>query len=181
MFGMYFPFLACSCLCLGLFGLSSCGPDEGARAAGSSVAYDQMLRLLYKHTVPTVAPAALAQQLSGPDAPLLLDVRSPAEYGVSHLRGAELLPYDAVPTAELAGVDRRRPVVVYCSVGYRSERLGDRLRALGFENVRNLYGGLFEWVNEGYPVENAAGPTPNVHPYSAVWSPWLKRGRKIYK
>ncbi|MBF9140113.1 rhodanese-like domain-containing protein [Hymenobacter properus] len=178
---MYLPLIACSCLCLGMFGLSSCGSGETSRPAGSSSAYDHMLRLLYKHTVPTVAPATLAHELSAPTAPLLLDARTPAEYAVSHLRGAELVPYDSVPTAEFPGVDRRRPVVVYCSVGYRSERLGDRLWALGFAHVRNLYGGLFEWVNEGYPVENAAGPTANVHPYSALWGAWLKRGRKAYK
>jgi len=178
---MYLPLIACSCLCLGIFGLSSCGSEDAGRPTGPSSAYAHMLRLLYKHTVPTVGPAALAQELNTPKVPLLLDARTPDEYAVSHLRGAELVPYDSVPTAEFAGVDRRRQVVVYCSVGYRSERLGDRLRALGFEHVRNLYGGLFEWVNEGYPVENAAGPTPNVHPYSALWGAWLKRGRKVYK
>lgn len=178
---MYFSLIACSCLCLGIFGLNSCGPDDAQRPAGSSSAYDSMLRLLYKHTVPTVAPATLAREIEAPTAPLLLDARTPAEYAVSHLRGAELVPYESVPTAEFSGVDRRRPVVVYCSVGYRSERLGDRLRALGFTEVRNLYGGLFEWVNEGYPVVNAAGPTQNVHPYSALWGSWLKRGRKSYK
>lgn len=140
-----------------------------------------MLRLLYKHTVPTVAPAALAGELNRPGAPLLLDARTPAEYAVSHLSGATLVPYDSVPTAEFAGVDRSRPVVVYCSVGYRSERLGDRLHALGFQHVRNLYGGLFEWVNEGHAVVDAKGPTAKVHPYSALWGVWLKRGRKAYQ
>ncbi|MBF9220578.1 rhodanese-like domain-containing protein [Hymenobacter ruricola] len=177
---MTFALVASSCLCLGLFGLSSCAADE-AGGASASPAYRRMLQLLYKHTVPTVAPAALAQQLGQPGAPLLLDVRTPDEYAVSHLQGAQLVPYDSVATQEFPGVDRARPVVVYCSVGARSERLGERLRSLGFGHVSNLYGGLFEWVNEGYPVVNAQGPTPNVHPYSVLWGAWLKRGHKVYK
>ena len=98
-----------------------------------------------------------------------------------HLRGARFVAFDSVATAQFAGLDRRQPVVVYCSVGVRSERLGERLHALGFRNVRNLYGGLFEWVNEGHPVVNAAGPTADVHPYSAFWGSWLRRGRKVYE
>ena len=177
---MTFAFVASSFLCLGLFGLSSCGPDDAGQP-GASPAYRRMLQLLYKHTVPTVTPAALAQALATPDVPLLLDVRTPAEYGVSHLSGAQLVLYDSVATQEFPGVDRSRPVVVYCSVGARSERLGERLRSLGFQHVHNLYGGLFEWVNEGYPVVNAQGPTQDVHPYSALWGTWLKRGRKVYQ
>jgi rhodanese-related sulfurtransferase len=177
---MSFAYLGCSCLVLSLLSLQGCAADE-AKQAGASPAYRQMLRLLYKHTVPTVAPATLARALAQGEAPLLLDVRTATEFGVSHLSGAQLVPYDSVATQEFPGVDRSRPVVVYCSVGYRSERLGDRLRTLGFQHVSNLYGGLFEWVNEGYPVVNAQGATPNVHPYSPLWSTWLKRGHKVYK
>ena len=166
---------------MGLMGLSACGADEPSRPVGTSSAYARMLRLLYKHTVPTVAPATLAGELNQTDAPLLLDARTPDEYAVSHLLGAQLVPYAEVPTVEFSGVDRNRPVVVYCSVGYRSERLGDRLRALGFQHVRNLYGGIFEWVNEGHVVVDAQGPTARVHPYSALWGIWLKRGRKAYQ
>jgi 3-mercaptopyruvate sulfurtransferase SseA len=76
---------------------------------------------------------------------------------------------------------RQQTVVVYCSVGYRSERVGERLKALGFRDVRNLYGGIFQWVNEGRPVYNATGPTRQVHPYSALWSTWLRQGEAVYK
>ena len=140
-----------------------------------------MLRMLYRNTVPTVPAATLARELRQPAAPLLLDARTPAEYQVSHLPGARFVNADSIATATFADLDRQQPVVVYCSVGARSERLGERLHALGFRNMRNLYGGLFEWVNQGYPVVNAQGITPNVHPYSPLWSLWLKRGHKVYK
>jgi rhodanese-related sulfurtransferase len=161
--------------------LSACNPGRADDQAGSDMLYQQLLRTLYRRTVPTVAPAVLARELAAPAAPLLLDVRTPAEFQVSHLQGARFVNFDSLATERLADVPRTRPVVVYCSVGVRSERLGEHLHALGFRQVRNLYGGLFEWVNEGYPVYDANGLTANVHPYSAVWSPWLKRGHKVYE
>ena len=164
----------------GAVALSACG-NGSQEPVGTSAAYARMLRVLYRNTVPTVAPAALAWELRQGQAPLLLDVRTPTEYRVSHLAGARFVNFDSLQTEQFAGVDRRRSVVVYCSVGYRSERLGERLQVLGFRQVRNLYGGLFEWVNQGYDVYNAQGRTANVHPYSAVWSPWLQKGQKVYE
>ena len=166
---------------LGLLALAGCGPDAETTPTRPSVLYQQLLRTIYRHTVPTVPAAELAEELRRPKAPLLLDARTPAEFRVSHLAGARFVDFDSVPTARFAGLDRGQPVVVYCAVGLRSERLGERLHALGFRHVRNLYGGLFEWVNEGHPVVNAAGATGDVHPYSPFWGSWLRRGRKVYK
>ncbi|HEX8657433.1 MAG TPA: rhodanese-like domain-containing protein [Hymenobacter sp.] len=168
-------------LSLSLLGLMTCGPADASRRSGPSPNYERLLRRLYRNTVPTVTPAALLRELSRPVPPVLLDARAPAEFKVSHLRGARFVNYDSIATEKFAGLDRAQPVVVYCSVGYRSERLGERLHALGFRQVRNLYGGLFEWVNEGYPVYNAQGRTNNVHPYSALWGMWLERGHKAYE
>lgn len=166
--------------CASLLVLGACGPRAADTPSGPSVLYEQLLHTLYRHTVPTVPAAELALELQQPAPPLLLDVRTPAEFQVSHLAGARFVDAQSVPTAQFAELDHNRPVVVYCSVGVRSERLGERLHALGFRHVRNLYGGLFEWVNEGHPVYNAAGLTAGVHPYSAFWGTWLKRGRKTY-
>ena len=166
---------------LGLLALVGCGPEAATTPTRPGVLYQQLLRTLYRRTVPTVPVADLARELQQPTPPLLLDARTPAEFQVSHLAGAQFVDFDSIPTAQFADLDRRRPVVVYCSVGVRSERLGERLHALGFQHVRNLYGGLFEWVNEGQPVINAAGATANVHPYSAFWGAWLRRGNKVYE
>ena len=149
-----------TCLSFSLWALSACGQGDAGPARGPSPTYARLLRTLYRNSVPTVAPAALAHELQQPAAPLLLDVRTPAEYRVSHLRGARFVPFDSLAVETFAGVDRRQPVVVYCSVGYRSERLGERLHALGFRHVRNLYGGLFEWVNEGTPYTTLRVPPP---------------------
>ena len=167
--------------CFGLLALAGCGPEAGATPTRPSVLYQQLLRTIYRHTVPTVPANELAAELRQGTPPLLLDVRTPAEFRVSHLAGARFVDFESVPTAQFVGLDREQPVVVYCSVGLRSERLGERLHALGFRQVRNLYGGLFEWVNEGHPVVNAAGATTDVHPYSTFWGSWLRRGQKVYE
>ena len=161
--------------------LAACGQPGPGSGNGPSAAYARLLHGLYRGTVPTVRPAALAAELrQHPGTVLLLDTRAPNEFNVSHLAGAQLVDFAHYQTLDLAGVPRTRPVVVYCSVGARSEKVGEHLRALGFGSVRNLYGGLFEWINEGYPTVNAQGPTQQVHPYSALWGIWLKKGEKSY-
>lgn len=165
----------------GLWALPACGQDTSVPETVSP-AYRQMLRTLYRETVPVIQAADLANVLRArPRQVLLLDTRTPAEYRVSHLQGARFIDFDSYEQADFAGVSRQQTVVVYCSVGYRSERVGERLKALGFRDVRNLYGGIFQWVNEGRPVYNATGPTRQIHPYSALWSGWLRQGELVYK
>lgn len=106
----------------------------------------------------------------------LFDVRSQAEYDVSHLRSA--VRVDADTTAETFA-SRFGPsvsgkiVVFYCSVGSRSSRLADRLSAkltaLGVASVHNLSGGIFGWHNEARPVVDARGPTEFVHAFDNSW------------
>ena len=155
----------------------SAGPN---RPAGSSRLYDEILANLYGDLVPTVQPAALAAQLRAhPDSVLLLDTRTPEEYEVSHLEGAKLVDYNSYKNQGLEDIPRTRSVVVYCSVGARSQNVGEYLRALGFNKVSNLYGGLFEWVNEGYAMCNSTGPTRQVHPYNTLWGLLLREGEKV--
>ena len=72
-------------------------------------------------------------------------------------------------------------LVVYCSVGYRSEKIGEKLKALGFSKVYNLYGGIFEWSNRGYPlVDQKEQPTTKVHAFNKDWGRWLEQGTKVY-
>lgn len=145
-----------------------------------SSAYRLMLKKLLSHTVPEMQVQQLAADTSGV---LLLDAREPKEFAVSHLTGALHVGYDDFKlTAMPDSLAKDRPIVVYCSVGYRSEKVAEQLRAAGYSQVSNLYGGIFEWVNQGNPVVDSRGSvTQRVHAYSRTWGVWLKKGKKVYE
>jgi len=113
---------------------------------------------------------------------LFLDARKKEEYTISHLKNAVWVGYknfDAV-TVLNAIRDINKPIVVYCSIGIRSENIGEKLTAMGFINVKNLYGGIFEWKNNGKPVYNSKEKeTDSVHTFNKYWGRLLHSGIKV--
>ena len=115
---------------------------------------------------------------------LLIDAREYEEYKVSHIDKAVFVGYDNLNLKPIEKVPRDTKVVVYCSVGYRSERVGEKLKEMGFTNVYNLYGGIFEWVNQGYKVVDSNGnEVKQVHAYNKNWGKWVSNDNyeKVYK
>jgi rhodanese-related sulfurtransferase len=99
---------------------------------------------------------------------LILDVRAPEEYAVSHLHGAlNITPEQLLTTSQERPV--RDGVLVYCSAGVRSGRAVQRLARHGITDGLNLIGGLFDWANQGLPMVG-----DKVHPFSARWASLLK-------
>ena len=77
--------------------------------------------------------------------------------------------------------NKNKTIVVYCSIGYRSEKIAEKLRRKGY-TVFNLYGGIFDWKNKGNTVVDSLGnTTEKVHAYNEAWSKWLFNGQKVYK
>lgn len=105
--------------------------------------------------------------------PTLLDVRTAEEFAVSHLPGAIRVDPER-PDLRSLELAQRSPVVVYCSVGYRSAAILDDLRGLGLGEVYNLRGGIFAWANEGRPIVRDQAPATSVHPYNAIWGRLLR-------
>ncbi len=137
--------------------------------------YDKKLDKLYKGTVPVIMPDSV------PSNAVFLDTRESEEFDVSHIENAIFTGYDDFNTESLKDLSKTDTIVVYCSVGYRSERIGEKLLKMGFSNVYNLYGGIFQWKNEGKTVVNNQGEeTEKVHTYNKNWSKWLTRGEKVY-
>lgn len=142
----------------------------------SDTAYDLLLSSLLSHSVPEVSVNEIE---SGQYR--VLDARAYREFEVSHIAGATWVGYDDFDLARLAGIATHAQVAVYCSVGYRSERIAKRLLQQGYTNVVNVYGGIFQWVNTRHPVVTQNGAeTERVHAYSKSWGVWLKRGKPIY-
>lgn len=117
------------------------------------------------------------------DTVVILDTREIKEYKVSHIPTAKYAGYDRFSIEDILTEfhNKNTPIVVYCSLGIRSEDIGEKLQENGFTNVKNLYGGIFEWKNNAFPVIDSEGKeTENVHVYSRFWGRWLKKGKKIY-
>jgi len=111
---------------------------------------------------------------SNTDSYYILDAREKEEYTTSHIPGAHYIGYDDLDLSALEGIPKDKPIVVYCSIGYRSEKVGEKLLDRGFMNVQNLYGSIFEWSNRGFPVYNSEGQaTTKVHTYNKRWSKWV--------
>ncbi len=139
--------------------------------------FDLLLHGLLQRTVPEIsAEQAYRQQADV----VFLDARTHEEFEVSHLPQAVYVGYTDFDPARLETLDKEQVLVVYCSVGYRSERITQRLLQLGYMKVFNLYGGIFEWVNRGYPVVQQGKPTQLVHTFDKTWKPWLMRGTAVY-
>ncbi|XP_072834505.2 sulfurtransferase Alvin_2599 [Pogona vitticeps] len=128
-----------------------------------------------------------------PEKLLLLDTRTPAEFDVSHLPGALLVPSDANALLEVFKAwslqepgSGPRDIVCYCTVGYRSSRaaqllnsfLAQELAGRDFgtsSKIYNLRGGLVMWGSERRPmVDQQEKPTSVVHPYNSVWARLLE-------
>ena len=122
--------------------------------------------------VKQISTDALATWLSETNrpAPLLIDVRSDAEFRVSHLRNA--LHTDSVQrvkTLAAESTNQGRPIVVYCAVGYRSSAFAQKLQKAGVTDVFNLEGSIFQWANEGRGVFRGKERVKEVHPYDKKW------------
>ena len=91
----------------------------------------------------------------GPDA-YLLDVREPDEWESGHAPGAHHLPMMEVP-ARMADVPTDADVVVVCRSGGRSGQVVSYLLGNGWDNVRNLEGGMKAWAAAGRDVVSEDG------------------------
>ncbi len=111
---------------------------------------------------------------------IILDTRKRREYDVSHLPGA-IWAGDDLDLEKLPQIKKHQKIVVYCSVGIRSEDFGEQLLEAGFTQVYNLYGSIFSWKDAGFEIVNLDGrPTDSVHVYSRKWGNYLKTGKKVY-
>ena len=115
---------------------------------------------------------------------ILLDARELKEYNVSHIPNSTYVGYDNfdLDTVVKSIPDTSKTIVIYCSVGIRSEDIAEQLKKKGYTNVYNLFGGIFEWKNNNFPLINLEGnETDYIHAYSKDWSKWLLKGTKIYE
>ena len=155
-----------------LIPLVSCGQDRTLH---------EEVDVLLRKTVPIVSKSDLDEMAAKGVSFHLLDCRAAEEFAVSHLPNAEFSDYGTFEADQLGGRSKEDSIIVYCSIGYRSERIGEKLQNAGYKHVFNLYGGIFDWTNNGGALVNPQNlSTDSVHTYNKQWSRFLEKGVKVY-
>jgi len=140
--------------------------------------FDMYLQNKLKHSVKEWDVTQLKKDTSV----IIIDVREKSEYDVSHISNAMNFPYKKFKAEQISHISKDKKLVIYCSVGYRSEKIAEKLVKSGYKNTYNLYGGIFEWVNRGYTIyDKEQKSTKKVHAYSPAWGVWLEKGEKVYE
>ena len=151
---------------------------QSSASIAQSKSFDVLLRGLIKKTVPIIKVQELKSKSTEV---VLLDARELEEFEVSHLRNARYVGFNNFSLEGIKDIPKTAPIVVYCSIGVRSEKIGEKLLAAGYTNVKNCYGSIFEWVNQGNEIVDMQNqPTQKIHVYNKKWGVWVNKGEKVY-
>jgi adenylyltransferase/sulfurtransferase len=99
-----------------------------------------------------ITPVELKQKLDAGESPLILDVREPNEYQINRIEGSTLIPLGELPR-RYQELPRDREIVTQCKMGGRSAKAMEFLQSVGFTRVRNLKGGILEWIDKVDPSQ----------------------------
>lgn len=148
----------------------------------NKMGFDLMIKTLITGDVDTLDGEAVSEMLSRGEQVALLDAREKQEFEVSHIPNSRFVGHNDFELERLEGISKSDTIVVYCSVGKRSEDIARKISQAGYSNVYNYFGGIFDWTNRGFPVVNTSNEkTSCVHPYSKVWGIWVNNLEKCYE
>lgn len=106
----------------------------------------------------TISASELQQVLVRDGNAVVLDVRTPAEFGAVHVPQATNVPLDDLDSHLAAGrISRDQPVYLLCQSGGRATRAAEKLSAQGFAQAVVVEGGTNAWVAAQLPVTRGAG------------------------
>ena len=97
--------------------------------------------------VPTITAIDLKQKFDRHDKFVLVDVREPFEYEITHIPGSKLIPLGELP-ARLSELDSADDIVLQCKSGGRSAKALRILQEAGFRKLSNLEGGITAWSDK---------------------------------
>lgn len=94
-----------------------------------------------------ISPKELKISLDRGDKLVLVDVREEWEYSLAKLDGSILIPLGILPQS-LARLNRDSEIIAICHHGMRSADATNFLLQQGFQNVKNLVGGIDAWSTQ---------------------------------
>jgi rhodanese-related sulfurtransferase len=103
---------------------------------------------------PAMPAADVKARLGTPQAPLMVDLRTPPEFAIAHLPGAVNIPLSELEKR----VDEVRPaagrtLLIYCLNGSRTRQAEPLLYARDINSFYHLEGELEGWLRDNYPIE----------------------------
>ena len=99
-----------------------------------------------------ITAVELKKKLDAGETPFILDVREPNEYQINRIPGSVLIPLGELPR-RYQELPKDREIISQCKMGSRSARAMDFLKTVGFTNVKNLKGGILDWVDKVDPSQ----------------------------
>jgi len=101
-----------------------------------------------------ISPQQVYDAVYGEDSVQLVDVRTPEEYRVSHLKGSQNICVTSDDFEEkVKTLDKNKPVYVYCKVGGRSASAAKKLHKMGFTKIYDMDGGILLWEEKKLETE----------------------------
>jgi rhodanese-related sulfurtransferase len=103
---------------------------------------------------PGMSAAQVKAKLGTPQAPLMVDLRTPPEFAIAHLPGAVNIPLkELAKRVNEVRPEKDRVLLIYCLDGNRTRQAEPVLYAHGIDNFYHLDGSLEGWLKDGYPIE----------------------------
>ena len=134
--------------CAGKKGVSKESSDKGTAPGTSAAEAGSQEMAEYVKLKPEEAKA----RIDSGDAIVIVDVRTPEEYGESHIGNAINIPVEDIGAEKPEALpDTDAEIMVYCRSGVRSKQAADKLLGLGYKNIKDI-GGIKDW-----PYETVAG------------------------
>jgi adenylyltransferase/sulfurtransferase len=99
-----------------------------------------------------ITPVELKKRLEAGDDLFILDVREPNEYQINRIPGSTLIPLGELPR-RYQELPKDKEIIAHCKMGGRSAKAQDFLKSVGISNVKNLKGGILEWVDKVDPSQ----------------------------
>src|SRR5882762_1056512 len=94
----------------------------------------------------------LKKRIDAGDDVFILDVREPNEYQICRIPGAVLIPLGELPR-RYAELPKDKDIVAHCKMGGRSAKAQEFLQSVGFKRVKNLRGGILDWIDKVDPSQ----------------------------
>ena len=124
----------------------------------SQVEFDKLADEVSNGNVPDISANRVKMEK---ESFIILDCRGVNEFEISHIEDARRVGFDDFDLSQLEDLPKSAKIVTYCTVGKRSEKIGEKLLDAGYTNVHNLHGSILSWINEGNPVIDGQGRKTN--------------------